>query len=252
MKNLFCCFVFSAVNATAIKKKVAMDVSFLEIRTLCQRNDDNSVEIKFFELPPGISEVLYSLYEVQQSITFQMLWTQYGKRAQTARTNDEAPPKDLSILKVLESVWKPAYKAWKEIAVSTLDGSMYLGDVDKFFSDYNDKEKDLERELFFILNFDRSHSITHAKCKEIAKERAEQMQLYQQIHQYAGAAETIWEFKQAMGFSGDFKIVEDLQNQVRRVKCSNDRKGGVCTVVGFDKNVLNLNQLRFLFNKFDG
>ena len=214
-----CCFVFSAVNATAIKKKVARDVSFLEIRILCQRNDDNSVEINFFELPPGISEVLYSLYEAQQSITFQKLWTQYGKRAQRARANDEAQPRDLSILKVLESVWKPAYEAWKEIAVSTLDGSMYLGDVDKFFSGYNDKEKDLERELLCILNFDRFHSISHTRLKEIAKERAEQMQLYQQIYKYAGAADTIWKFKQAMGFSGDFKIVEDLRNQVRRVKC---------------------------------
>ena len=138
--------------------------------------------------------------------------------------NDEAPQKDLSIFKVLESVWKPAFEAWKQIALSTLDGSINLGDVDKFFGGYQDRKQDLERELCCILNLDRSDSITSEQLMTIAKKRAEQMLLYQQIHHYTNAAETIWEFKQAMGFSGDFTIVEDLRNQVRRMKCrSNGR-----------------------------
>ena len=182
--------------------------------------------MKFFELPPGIGEVLYPLHEVQQSLTFQELWTKCGNRAQTARMNDDAQQKDLSIFEVLESVWKPAYEALKQIAVSTLDGSIYLGDVDKYFSGYKDKGKDLETELFRILKVDRSHSNTNDQLKAIAKKRAEQMQLYQQIHQYTSAAETIWEFKEAMGCSGDFKIVEDLRNQVRRVKCRRPSNGG--------------------------
>ena len=211
-------FVLFAVNVTAIKTNVERDVSFCEISNLCQRNDDNSLKIISFELPPVITtDMLSSLHEVQQSLTFQELWTQHGKRAQTARMNDEAQPKDLSISKLLKYVWKPAYKAWKQIGDSTLDGSINLGEVDKFFSGYKDKQKDLGEELFYILNLDRSHSIASDQLKAIAKKRAEQMQLYQQIHHLANAAETVWEFKQAMGFSGDFKIVEELRNQVRRV-----------------------------------
>lgn len=212
-------FVLFVVDVTTIKRNVQKDVLFCEIGNLCQRNDDDSDEINFFKLPPGVGEVLYPLRKVQKSLTFRDLWTKYGKRAQTARMNDEAQPRDLSILKVLESVWKPAYEAWKQIARSTLDGSIYLADVDKYFSDFKDKGKDLERELFCFLNFDRSHSTTDARLKEIAKERVEQVQLYQKIHQCASTAETIWEVKEAMGFSGDFKIVEDLRYQVRRVKC---------------------------------
>ena len=204
---------------------VEKDVSFWKISNLCQRNDDNSLEIIFFELPPVITDVLSSLHEVQRSSTFQELWTQHGKRAQTARMNDEAQPKDLSILKLLKSVWKPAYKAWKEISVSTLDGSLSLGEVDKFFGGYKDKQKDLEGEICCIFSLYHSHSVTSDQLKAIAKKRAEQMQLYQQIHQLANAAKTIWEFKKAMGFSGDFKIVEELRNQVRRVKCGRRSKG---------------------------
>ena len=212
-------FVLFVVDVTAIKRNVQKDVLFCEIGNLCQHNDDNSDEINFFKLPLGVGEVLYSFHEVQKSLTFRELWTQYGNRAQTERMNDDAQQKDLSIFQVLESVWKPAYEVWKQIAGGTLDGSISLADVDKYFSDFKDKEKDLERELFCILNFNRSHSVTHARLEETAKERAEQMQLYQEIHQYTSAAEAIWEFKEAMGFSGDFKIVEDLRYQVRRVKC---------------------------------
>ncbi|XP_068759451.1 E3 ubiquitin-protein ligase rnf213-alpha-like isoform X4 [Montipora capricornis] len=208
------CEIIPPVNVTAIKKNVEIDVSLFEIGNLCQRNDDNSVEINFFDLPPEISEVLYPLYKVQESSTFQELWEQYGKRAQTSRKNDETQPKELSIFKVLESVWKHAYEDWEQIAVSTLDGSINLGNVDKFFGGYKDKKQDLETELFCIFNLHRSHSITSGQLKTMAKKRAEQMQLYQQIHQYANAAETIWDFKQAMGFSGDFTVVEDLRNQL--------------------------------------
>ena len=196
-----------------------MDVSLFEIGNLCQRNDDNTVEIKFFNLRPGISEVLYPLHQVQESSTFQELWEQYGNRAQTLRKNDEAKQKELSVPKVLEHVWKHAYEDWKQIAVSTLDGSITLGNVDKFFGGYKDRKQDLERELFCIFNLDRSYSITSDQLKAIAKKRAEQVQLYQQIHHHANAAETIWEFKREMGFSGDFTVVEDLRNQVRRMKC---------------------------------
>lgn len=238
VKNLFWCLFFFAVNVTALKKSIAIDVSFCEIGNLCHRNDDSTVEIKFFDLPQDITEVLYPLHEVQESSTFQQLWTQYGKRAQKARMNDEAQQRDLSVFKVLESVWKPAYEAWKQIAVSTLDGSIYLGDVDKYFRGYKGKKEDLERDLFCIFNLDRSYSISSDQLKAIAKKRAEQVQLYQQIQQYASAAESIWDFKQWMGFSGDFKIVEDLRNQVRRVKCRRKaiERGGVSTVVSFDKN----------------
>ena len=196
-----------------------MDVSLFEIGNLCQRNDDNTIDIKFFNLGPGIREVLYPLRQVQESSTFQDLWEQYGNRAQTLRRNDEAKQKELSIPKVLEQVWKHAYEDWKQIAVSTLDGSITLGNVDKFFGGYKDRKQDLEREFFCIFNMDRSHSVTSDQLKAIAKKRAEQVQLYQQIHHHANAAETIWEFKQEMGFSGNFTVVEDLRNQVRRMKC---------------------------------
>ena len=208
----------SLVNVTTVKRKVEEDVSLCEIRQLCERKNEGSVVVTFFELSPVIGEVLAPLHEVQQSATFQGLWAQHGKKAQTARKNSEAQEKDLSISKVVECVWNPAFEDWNQIAVSTFDGSLSLRDVDKFFDSYKNRKDDLLQELFFILKFCYCQKHRNDQLKGVAEERAAQMQQYQQIHRYVNAAETIWEFKEAMGFNGDFKIIEDLHNQVRKVK----------------------------------
>ena len=96
-----------------------------------------------------------------------------------------------------------------------MDGSLTLGEVDKFFGGYKNQREDLVRELLCIINLGHNQPVSHGKLKEIACKRAAQIQQYQQLHHYANAADTIWEFKDAMGFSGDFTVVEDLRNQVR-------------------------------------
>lgn len=164
-----------------------------------------------------IADVLRALEKVQESLLFQFLWEQYGKKAQIARKNDEAQKGELSISNVVESVWKPAYETWNQLVASVMDGSLTLGDVDKFFGGYKKRRGDLLPELVCIFNLKQGQGPTArdtSQLKVIAEKRAGQIQQYQKLHQYASAADTIWEFKEAMGFSGDFKVIEDLRNQV--------------------------------------
>ena len=184
---------------------------------MCERRSDGQIEVKFFELPQVIADVLPALEKVQESLVFQDLWAQYGKKAQTARKNDEAQKRELSISNVVESVWKPAYETWNQLVASVMDGSLTLGDVDKFFGGYKKRKGDLMRELVCIFNLKQGQGQTTSdtsQLKAMAEKRAGQIQQYQKLHQYASAADTIWEFKEAMGFSGDFKVIEDLRSQV--------------------------------------
>ncbi|XP_068731195.1 E3 ubiquitin-protein ligase rnf213-alpha-like [Montipora capricornis] len=214
MSFVYMCDLISPVNVTTLKRKVREDISLCEIRQLCQRKNESSVVVTFFELPIVIREVLAPLHTVQQNATFLGLWEQRGKRAQTARKNHEAQEKNLSISKVVKCVWKPAFKAWNKVAVRTFDGSLSLRGVDRFFDIYKDRKEDLLRELLCILNLWNSQKHRNDQLKRIAKKRAAQMHQYQQFHRYINAAETIWEFKEAMGLSGDFKVIEDLHNQL--------------------------------------
>ena len=208
---------FSAVNIIGIKTKVHQDVSSHQIRHLCERKADNQIQVAFFEMPSLLEDVLSPLHEVQQSSTFQELWIQYGKKAQTGRKNDEAQKRELSISTVVDSVWKPAYEAWNQLVTSVMDGSLTLGDADKFFNSYKNRKPELVREFVCIFNLGQSQKSSHARqLKAIAEKRAAQIEQYQQLHQYANAADTIWEFKEAMRFSGDFEVIEDLRNQVSK------------------------------------
>ena len=180
---------------------------------MCERNGKKQIEVKFFELPQLVKDILFPLYKVQESSTFQKLWVQCGKEAQTARASDEARKRDLSILNVVENVWKPAYEAWTQLVASTLDGSLTLTGVDKFFEGYKNRKGELVKELrrMFILGED---SWDVGQLKAVAEKRVTQIQRYQQLDQYAIAADTIWDFKEAMGFTGDFRVVEDVRKQV--------------------------------------
>ncbi len=207
------CFV--SVNIASIKEKSLRDVSRCQIRHLCDRKDDKEIEVKFFELPSVAKEVFPPLHKVQKSLTFQDLWTQYGKKAQTARKNDEAKKRHLSISEVVENVWKPAFEDWNQHAASAIDGTITLGNVDKLFNSYKNRRKELEQELLRMFKRSQSQTASSAnKLQATAAERVVQIQRYQQLEQYASAADTIWEFKKAMGFTGDFKVIEDLRNQV--------------------------------------
>ena len=201
------------VNVSDIKFKASKDVSTCNICDLCERIGEKQIEVKFFELPQLVKNILLPLHKVQESSTFQKLWVQFGKKAQTARANDESKKRDLSILNVVENVWKPAYEAWSELVASTLDGSLTLRGVNKFFEGYKNRREELVKELrrIFFLGQDSGDT---SQLKKIAEKRVTQIHRYQQLDQYFTAAETIWDFKQSMGFTGDFKVIEDVRNQV--------------------------------------
>ena len=200
------------VNISDMKSKASKDESSFRIRDLCERNDEKHVEVKFFDLPQRVTDILLSLHKVQKSSTFQKLWVQYGKKAETARLDDKSQKQDLSVLDVIDKVWKPAYEEWRKLVASTLHGSLTLTGVDKFFEGYMER-KQLEEELqrIFILGQDSSDT---RQLKANVEQRVDQIYQYQQLDQYFTAAETIWDFKESMGFTGDFKVIEDLRNQV--------------------------------------
>jgi len=208
---------FSTVNIASIKEKSREDFSRQQVRHLCEHSGDKQIEVTFFKLPLVAKEVISPLHDVQKSSTFQSLWTYYGKKAQAARMNDEVKKPHLSISEVVEAIWKPAFQDWNKHVASAMDGTISLGNVDKLFDSYKNQKKELERELLCMFQLSQTQPASTAKrLQTVATDRVAQIQRYQELDRFASAADTIWEFKDAMGFSGDFKVIEDLRNQVSR------------------------------------
>ena len=207
--------LFFAVDSTNLKIKVLQDVSSFQIRGLCKRETDNQVEVTFFILPPALKEVLSTLGRVQKSLTFQALWKKYGSKAQRARENDDTRKRQLSVCDVVENVWKPAFTSWTQIGASVKDGTISLGDVDKLFDSYKNRKTELDGELSCMFEVNTGQTVSNAgELKKTFRERLAQIESYQHLHRYSSAADTVWEFKETMGFTGDFKVIEDLRNQV--------------------------------------
>ena len=206
-------FFFRLVDISDIKLKAEKNVSSFQICNLCERSGGKQIDVKFFELPQLVKDILLPLHKVQESSVFQKLWVQCGKKAQTVRANDESKKRDLSILNVVVNVWKPAYEAWTQLVADALDGSLTLTGVDKFFEGHKNRREELLKELrrIFVLCQDSGDT---SQLKKIAEKRVTQIHRYQQLDQYFTAAETIWKFKESMGFTGDFKVIEDVRNQV--------------------------------------
>ena len=207
--------IFSTVDLGNLRSRAQLDVTSYQIRYLCKRLDDNKIEITLFQLTSAAKEVLPIIGRVQESLTFQALWTKCGLKAQKLRKNDEAQKRHLSLSDVVENVWKPAFKSWTKNVAGVKDGTISLGDVDKLFDSYRNRKRELEGELFCMFEVNTGQTTTNAKeLKKTVRERVAQIQCYQQLYQYSNAADTIWEFKEAMGFTGNFKVVEDLRDQV--------------------------------------
>ena len=121
----------------------------------------------------------------------------------------------LSLSDVVENVWKPAFTSWTQIVASVKDGTISLGDVDKLFDSYKNRKTELDGELSCMFEVNTGQTVSNAgELKKTFGERLAQIESYQHLHQYSSAADTVWEFKEAMGFTGDFKVIEDLRNQV--------------------------------------
>ncbi|XP_022806308.1 E3 ubiquitin-protein ligase rnf213-alpha-like [Stylophora pistillata] len=209
------CDVVPPVDLSHLRSRAQLDVTSYKIRDLCKRLEDNKIEVTFFQLPAAVKEVLPILGRVRESLTFQTLWTKYENKAQTARKNDEGKKPHLNLSDVIEKVWKPAFERWTQNVASVKDGTISLGGVDKLFDGYKNRKKELEGELSFMLKVNTGQTVTNTKgLKKTVEERVAQIQRYQHLDQYSNAADTIWEFKEAMGFTGDFKVVEDLRDQL--------------------------------------
>ena len=207
--------IFSTVDLGNLRSRAQLDVTSYQIRYLCKRLDENKIEITLFQLTSAAKEVLPIIGRVQESLTFQALWTKCGLKAQKLRKNDETQKRHLSLSDVVENVWKPAFKSWTKNVAGVKDGTISLGDVDKLFDSYRNRKRELEGELSCMFEVNTGQTTTNAKeLKKTVRERVAQIQCYQQLYQYSNAADTIWEFKEAMGFTGNFKVVEDLRDQV--------------------------------------
>lgn len=161
-----------------------------------------------------MKEMVSKLYFLQESKIFQELWRHYGIEVQKARESATTQMACIKLSDVQEQVWKPAFKYWGAFVEEVAKGTVKLKDVDKNYRKFWSREEELEREIHTLFKFRQNCNSEEKVRPATVRERVTQIQRYKQLHQCTTAANAIWEFKEAMGFSGDFNVIKDIRCQV--------------------------------------
>jgi hypothetical protein len=200
-----------------LQAKANRDTADVRMADICKRvpSSDSSTEeridVVFFEdLPEKFISILPRLSDSYKSSIFQGIWKRSCKSAYRERQSNSMLEGGLTLLEVQEKVWQPSIEKWEQLAQTVYDGSIHLKDIDRNFRNIV-MEEDLKNELKIMF---ATVSVEEFTRDRTAAERVSRIHRYRDLQKHIQAAETVWKFKEALGLTGDFSIVEQLRNQV--------------------------------------
>ena len=205
------------MDVVALRQQTCVDVSHRQIDEVAlsvppaRPGDSSAPCVVFFGLSDEVKSMIHAFQNVQGSSLFRKLWEDYCSRTVKQVMPGEPSQGRLSIHDVCEMVWNPASTALADLRTSCLNGSITLKQVDEHFRHCKGDYEHLRKEIAGMIPADDVGKNAHA---EKINERVEQIRQYHQLNQYLSAATAVLKFQEAMQLNGDFKVVEDLKNQV--------------------------------------
>ena len=207
--NLFYFAVEIAVSE--IQERANMDVSLRPMVEIChKRSVSDEPIVKFFAISPKEKRMLQHLHRVQSSVIFRDLWHKCGSRAAELYNEDKGNGR-LSVQQVQEMIWTHSFNRWREFWERVISGDIYLKDVDVHLIKFQGDPQSLEEEFKPVSHFFGEEE----NLDDVLRQRKIQIEQCQNLREGVEAAECIWKFKEAMDMNGDFKILNDLRNQVK-------------------------------------
>lgn len=138
-----------------------------------------------------------------------MFWRDEGKKALKNLTEQDPSQTHLTLESVRRFVWNSAYTSMASLRDRFMSGQITLKETDRYFKTFQGRYDELSKELERMLQ-----ALTTGNFKKSLKQRVEQLEQYHKLHRFIDAARTILKFRDFIGLKGDFRDVEDMNNQV--------------------------------------
>ena len=193
-----------------------MDVSHLMIKDLVQstiQNRDLVPHVTFFGLSQKAKAMISTLENLSSSILLRRLWIESSQKALNVIGQGEVQKHYLGIDDVRDVIWSPCYARLKSLQVRFIDGNISFKEIDKYFAYFKEHQSDgdLAKEVKLVI----SKSGSQGKPNEfLINRRLNQIEQYHKLHHCVDAAAAIWDFKVDVDLEGDFRLVDELRNQV--------------------------------------
>ena len=183
-----------------------MDVSCRPIRDLVRSrsvNEEWYPEVKFFQLSSKTKCMMASLSKLRDSELLRRFWKENGTRALDRAQQKRENKGLLSVDDVEELVWTPSKRELDSLVESFLSGVMTFEEVDEYFKVLSEKRY-LGKEMNLIASDDAS----------LIEKRIGEIGQYYELENNVDTARIILQFKTSVGLEGNFKLVEDIKDQV--------------------------------------
>ena len=203
-------FLFISVDVVFLSKKAGIDVSCLPIKDLTHSRRVQGTlcpVVKFFELSPKTKVMMSSLSKLSDSVLLRRFWRENGHRALERAKQESECNELLGVNDIEELIWTPSKEKLQFLVERFLKGTISFEEVDKYFNLFSEKQG-LVKEIKLITSQNDQVS------ELLLNQRIEAIDQYYELQNCIDAAQSILEFKVAVGLEGNFKLVEDLKNQV--------------------------------------
>ena len=175
-----------------------------------ERGPSEKPIVKFFDLSTKNKMMMRLLHLIHPSRLFQAMWQQCIPKAIDFCKDDPGSRGTLTVDKVHEFLWTPAYRRWRGMWERTLGGEISLQEVDERFDRFRSDPKTLEMEVGVVVAcFSDGEDIDTS-----VRHRVDQIKQYHKLRECKGAAIAILEFQEAMDLEGDFGLLRDFCSQV--------------------------------------
>ena len=203
--------IFVDVDFQGIKEKLEKDLPSCQMHDIChKRSPSEKPIVKFFDLSTKNRRMIQLLHLIHPSRLFQAMWRQCIPKAVDFCKDDPGSRGILTVDKVEEFLWKPAYRRWRGMWERILGGEISLQEVHERFDKFRSDPKTLETEVGVVVAcFSDEEDIVTA-----VRQRIVQIKHYHKLRECEGAATAILEFQKAMDLEGNFELLRDFCSQV--------------------------------------
>ena len=166
--------------------------------------------VKFFHLSPKNKRMMQLLHLIQPSRLFRDMWQQCIPKAVKYSEDEAGSSGTLTVDKVQELLWTPAYRRWRSTWERILGGEISLQELDERFDRFRNDPKTLEIEIGAVLScFSDKEDIDRS-----VRQRVAQIKQYHKLREFEGAAVAILEFQKSMDLGGNFDLLHEFCGQV--------------------------------------
>ncbi|KGL94781.1 E3 ubiquitin-protein ligase RNF213, partial [Charadrius vociferus] len=177
----------------------------------------------YYSWSPKLKEFAQKMHSLKDSLIFQQFWEEAAQKAGEDYESSEEEEEEnivptLDLDNVFSSLISPCFVNYERLYDDLRSGSLTLAAVDTIFQEFTNHPEDIRTELSTICE------LAPGEDRDWVDQRFQQIQQYHEMHLTFDAAKIIANVKEILNLSGDFGVLENLLDIVKKLESYKTQK----------------------------